>query len=538
MASFSRTRTIFFPSTLCFVLLLAPSPSYFASGAASRVRQRKSLADLPYASPPYPRRLTEQAAVIEWGNSAVISALDAVSSAPAFGVHASDGAFFEVEATPVIGRPNDGSSPLENADEVEGNMLVLTNGGGKSAVKMATMAQAAGAAALMVVNILDGEGGDAVAALKVLKGEEAAAAKVEIPVVSVSLASGNELTSASQPEEGRDGLPERIRLYAAGDRPFFEDVSGDGPVAYLIHDVLTEEECDGLIADASAVGLKSYDGKPNWLEGTDGAKEGTWKNLERTYLWKGLFKNLRYKTMEERIEQVTGFTADQTSDFQVDKFSESGHFSPRYDHVLNAGREQVATMIIFLNDPPDGSDGGGEIVLPSADPPLKIRPKRGMALVVHGALDDTKRWEVDSQSIRADMPVSGEGWEKWTATKYFRTGPDPLVRRIVLPALSAPTGGRLPGFVAVAFDVLVKRLGWERGVRAFDFLLMVVPVLLFLLLASVLQGYVMGTVGGDGKVSVTMPAAVHKKVAKTKITAEKRSVAKAKPKKKKNTKGD
>jgi len=39
----------------------------------------------------------------------------------------------------------------------------------------------------------------------------------------VSLNSGNMLAQG-----GEDGMPDRVRIYKGGDRPYFEDVSGGG----------------------------------------------------------------------------------------------------------------------------------------------------------------------------------------------------------------------------------------------------------------------------------------------------------------------
>ena len=51
----------------------------------------------------YPTRRNSMAAVLEWGHSAKISAIDAVSSE--FGVRPGEGARFEVEAEPVLAEP-------------------------------------------------------------------------------------------------------------------------------------------------------------------------------------------------------------------------------------------------------------------------------------------------------------------------------------------------------------------------------------------------------------------------------------------------
>jgi len=63
----------------------------FALSSAAKSKG-KSLSNLDYST--YPLRKSEEAAVIEWGNSAVISALEAAVAG--FGPQTSRGAFFEV----------------------------------------------------------------------------------------------------------------------------------------------------------------------------------------------------------------------------------------------------------------------------------------------------------------------------------------------------------------------------------------------------------------------------------------------------------
>ena len=144
----------------------------------------------------FPQRTSKEAAVVEWGHSAIISALDgAVAS---FGPQTSQGANFEVETAPVLADPIDGVgrkrkkkededeslSPFEreypgklkNADEVAGNMVIMTDAAGLSGVTMARIAKESGAAALMVVNT-DQNAGDVIYSLEPESDEEAAYAE-------------------------------------------------------------------------------------------------------------------------------------------------------------------------------------------------------------------------------------------------------------------------------------------------------------------------------------------------------------------------
>lgn len=159
--------------------------------------------------PILPQRSSHEAAVVEWGHSAIISALD--GAVAAFGPQTSQGANFEVETAPVLANPIDGIGnknivdinnllelpKLDNADEVSGNMVIMTDSAGLSGVAMARIAKESGAAALMIVNT-DQDAGDYIFSLEPETEEEASYAKehIDIPVIMVSLQAGNVITTA------------------------------------------------------------------------------------------------------------------------------------------------------------------------------------------------------------------------------------------------------------------------------------------------------------------------------------------------------
>jgi hypothetical protein len=188
----------------------------------------------------FPERRSSEAAVMEWGHSAVISALDAVVAT--FGPQTSRGAFFEVETSPILANPLVGVDlsiankyltnpsnfphdddehgmpvfpPLHDPDKlIEGNMLVMTNGAGLSGVQMARLARDAGAAALCVVNVMnhpditgndedsDDTQRDYIYPLSPMDEAEEVYAEqyIDFPVVMISLNSGNLLTTATLPD--------------------------------------------------------------------------------------------------------------------------------------------------------------------------------------------------------------------------------------------------------------------------------------------------------------------------------------------------
>lgn len=166
----------------------------------------------------FPRRTPEEAAVIEWGHSAIISALDV--SVAHFGPQTNQAAIFEVETQPVLATPIDGLwngadgepiiQKLDNADKVKGNVVLMTNTAKKlSGVQLAQIAQLSGAAALVVVNVDELHPDD------IYRLPAEPDVQIDIPTVMISYNSASVLTTATvtpemQPDEiQNDGMPER-----------------------------------------------------------------------------------------------------------------------------------------------------------------------------------------------------------------------------------------------------------------------------------------------------------------------------------------
>eukprot|EP00550_Attheya_septentrionalis_P002762 CAMPEP_0198291306 /NCGR_PEP_ID=MMETSP1449-20131203/8876_1 /TAXON_ID=420275 /ORGANISM="Attheya septentrionalis, Strain CCMP2084" /LENGTH=508 /DNA_ID=CAMNT_0043989923 /DNA_START=118 /DNA_END=1644 /DNA_ORIENTATION=- len=450
----------------------------------------------------YPRRHSEEAAVIEWGHSAVISAIDACVAS--FGPQTSRGAFFEVEAAPILASPIDGNifgkpegdnaevktyvkdmelKPLDNAEEIHGNMVVMSNAGGLSGVLLAAIAKKSGAGALMVVNV-DPNHPDLIERIEpVTEDEEEFAKEIDFPVVMVSYSSAGTLTSGG--DESSHGMPDRVRLYAGGDRPFFEDVVSQNPTVYLIHNLLSSEECDALVA--AAEGKFDLIDSNNLLE--DVATPGQKKQVERAHLWKGKLASHSGQEVEERIEQVTAFPKEHFSDFVIYKYSgEGSYLGPHFDEHPSLGGP-MATLQIFLNDVEDG----GEVVFPSSDEddqlPVKIAPLKGLAIVHHNT---DENYLLDPATIHADLPLKVKGGFKYVAKKYVYTLPVQPSRRIMMPLVAGVCGGKLPQAIILLHNLLLEKFGAEKGTLYFDKLCLFLPALVLMGLGSFLATFLQG----------------------------------------------
>jgi hypothetical protein len=462
---------------------------------AKRSKDPPNLNTLEYNV--YPRRTEEEAAVLEWGHSAIISALDA--SVARFGPQTSQAALLEVECMPILANPLNGlsrdatesnsdgeegnASPalqkLKNAEEVHGNIVVMTNNGELSGVQMATIAKLSGAAALLVVNI-DEERPDDIYRLDVLEGEDAS--NIDIPVVMISLNSANVLTTATV-EANMDpadvvnhGMPERVRLYAGGDRPFFEDVEPIRPTLYLIHNLLTGQEADDLVRSASSKFEPIEEGKIDTLQLN--TQPENYPGVESVMLWHGMLQSSALKAVEERIEQVTGFPSSHLSDFVVDKLEPGAHWKPHYD--THPYYIPMATIIVFL------TDNGGPLVYPSARTPVKVTPQKGMAIVHHNT---DERNQIDMSTVHALLPAQ-DGEAAYVARKFIFTNPVSNARRIALPAYALLWGGKLPRVIATCHDLMVDNFGMEDGSIYFDKVCIFLPILLLGVLIQYLVNYI------------------------------------------------
>ena len=354
-------------------------------------------------------------------------------------------------------------------------MVVMTNTGKISGLRMAKIAKASGAAALMIVNI-DEKRPDDIYRLKV-KSDEDGAEEIDIAVVMISMNSANVLTSATvtpgmaQEDIMNHGMPERVRLYAGGDRPFFEDVEPASPTLYLIHNLLTDEECETLIAAAEprVVPVTTDD----VLQMTYNAED--FEGVQRAMLWQGMLQSPSKKAIEERLEQVTGFPSSHYSDFIVDKLEPGAHWKAHFD-AREGLVPPTASITIFL------SEESGPLVYPMSKDPVKIVARKGVAVVHHNTNDKQR---LDQNTLHALLPSTSSG-PVYVARKYVYPVPVSTARRLALPVFAAPFGGKLPDLIVQLHDFMVDTFGPENGSVYFDKVCVFIPMLFILGIAQLI----------------------------------------------------
>lgn len=113
----------------------------------------------------------------------------------------------------------------------------------------------------------------------------------------------------------------------------------------------------------------------------------------------------------ERCAAITRWPVEQMESMHVVRYGPGGDFGPHYDYFsVDAGvrrtRQRVATLLLYLNNPPSG----GATSFPDIE--LEIFPQAGNMLYFSylGASPDTK-------TLHAGVPL-GAG-EKWIATLFL-----------------------------------------------------------------------------------------------------------------------
>jgi len=366
-----------------------------------------------------PGRSNEDAALLEWGSSAIIHNADGVVAR--FGPSAKHPEFeLGIEAELVTASPRQGCEALSNARQAATQIVVMYRGGCAFGVK-AAHASAAGAAAMLVVNSDRRSPDRAFAMASEAKGEVADDGEREstasVPSVMISYAAGQQL---------RDHRPPRMRVFAGGGRPFIESVTDNAPVLYLVHNAMTEGE---MAAARRAL-------EPSLATASD--------DLERVHRVLGALRGSELSSFYDRLASIVGYPVEHLGDLALERRAR-GAYAPRDERRLSrfnadlgddARGQTVLSVYVYLDDAP--ADGGGELYFPRARPaPTKILPRKGLAAVFYSSLEDGS---LDPTAAHGDGPLP-PGASLAVLHLRVYAAPRTLARRLVLPLLLAPLNG-------------------------------------------------------------------------------------------------
>jgi prolyl 4-hydroxylase len=210
-------------------------------------------------------------------------------------------------------------------------------------------------------------------------------------------------------------LPQAARVRAA-DRDIGIGFALADPAIALLHDLLSAQECDRLIALSAGKLTRS-----SVLDRQTGGDEvSPVRTSAGTFFERG--ENAVVARLEQRIAALTGLPVEHGEPLQILYYRPGNEYLAHHDwfdpadpgsvEVLRNGGQRLITLVIYLN----AVEAGGETRFPELG--LDIRPHAGSAVYFEYM---NAAGELDRRCLHAGVPVARG--EKWIATKWIRQGP-------------------------------------------------------------------------------------------------------------------
>ena len=185
------------------------------------------------------------------------------------------------------------------------------------------------------------------------------------------------------------------------------------PCIAVLNNVLTPDECDELVRLSRIKLKRSTIVDPlsgEYLVIEDRSSSGTFFAVRENDFISGL---------DRRISEVMHWPAENGEGLQILNYQVGGEYKAHFDYFppddpgsqphLKKGGQRVSTLVIYLNDVPEG----GETVFPRIN--LSVCPRKGSA--VYFAYCNAAG-EIDPMTLHGGAPV--RAGEKWIATKWMR----------------------------------------------------------------------------------------------------------------------
>jgi prolyl 4-hydroxylase len=209
------------------------------------------------------------------------------------------------------------------------------------------------------------------------------------------------------------GMAESPLYVDAGDRQVSVLSSMKNPNIVVFGNVLSDEECQALVAAAKPRLARSLT-----VETKTGGEE---LNADRTSY--GMFfrrdETELIARIERRLAALANWPIENGEGLQILHYRSGAEYKPHYDYfdpkepgtptILKRGGQRVATIIMYLVEP----EKGGGTVFPDVN--MEVAPKRGNAVFFSYDIAHP-----NSKSLHGGAPVIAG--EKWIATKWLREG--------------------------------------------------------------------------------------------------------------------
>jgi prolyl 4-hydroxylase len=195
----------------------------------------------------------------------------------------------------------------------------------------------------------------------------------------------------------------------------------DAPRVVLFGSLLSDDECDALIAESrQRLRPSTVVNAATGSHDLHAARTSHGASFKRG-------ENELIRRIENRISDLLSTPYGRGEPIQVLNYGPGAEYKPHFDFFdprdpgnsgcLEMGGQRFATLVMYLND----VDAGGSTVFPEIG--LDVLPRKGNAIFFSYA---DPAGELDRRSLHGGSPVVAG--EKWIATKWLRvgdyTGPD------------------------------------------------------------------------------------------------------------------
>ena len=183
------------------------------------------------------------------------------------------------------------------------------------------------------------------------------------------------------------------------------------PNTIIFENVLTDEECDKLIAMA----VPKLSRSTVVQHGTGDSVIDPARTSQGMYFYRG--ENPLVEKIEQRLSKLSNWPYENGEGIQVLNYKPGEEYKPHYDFFdpnsdatsrsLGTAGQRVGTIVLYLNTPEEG----GSTFFPDIN--LHVMPKKGSAVFFA-----YKRADSSSKTLHGGSPVIRG--EKWIATKWMR----------------------------------------------------------------------------------------------------------------------
>jgi prolyl 4-hydroxylase len=236
----------------------------------------------------------------------------------------------------------------------------------------------------------------------------AGATKADTPITEAVLAH-----TAPRTYQYDDAPVARGNVIRAHDRDVRVLMRCERPQLIVFGDVLSAEECDEMIERSRHRLKRSTTVNP--VTGT----EDVIRNRTSEGIWYQRGEDPFIEKLDRRIASLMNWPVDNGEGLQILHYNTTGEYRPHFDYFppdqpgsavhTAQGGQRVATLVIYLNDVPDG----GETIFPEAG--MSVAASKGGA--VYFRYMNGQR-QLDPLTLHGGAPVLGG--DKWIMTKWMR----------------------------------------------------------------------------------------------------------------------